>query len=36
MGPVATHLALREQVVVAGDAFSRAQNATAFTLGLAY
>jgi hypothetical protein len=36
MGPVATHLALREQVVVAGDAFSRAQNATVFTLGLAY
>jgi len=36
IGPVATHLALREQVVVAGDAFSHVQNATVFTLGLAY
>jgi len=36
IGPVATRLALREQIVVAGDAFSHVQNATAFTLGLAY
>jgi len=36
LGPVATHVAMREQIVVAGDDFSRVQHALVFTLGLAY
>ena len=36
IGPVATHVAMREQVVVAGDDFSLLQSATVFTFGFTY